>query len=418
MHVPVKPFPSEYVLGWRGRLRFLNHYPNVKTLVDDLRKDFSINHNNGFVCDVPLLYVFAKAAGMSESEFVANHSLVSFFRAFDVKNFGGREWGRLAVSFIKFRGMSSTKRGAWFCRDCVEEDLRYYGIPYWHREHQLPAVDWCVKHGCRLEVASITAFDSPPPIVGLSEPTSGAGSLESVDPIIQRYVAIADYILNRSSRVDFQLVAHVLERKAIEHGMIDHDGSDLCINQVIKGNLPKSWLDGFSNGINKGVVDFNLISVFRKAENQRATELYVLLFAFFYDSLDEVKLQFEKIEHMAGLIALDWDSFGGKFFLDEYVYSEYIRCGGSISDIAVSSSLSLTQTTQSLESHGLPPLCRERDLDIRALSDFFQGKSLSEVCATYKVEADVLERLLRFSGARMARALREISKRANFEQNS
>lgn len=46
---------------------------------------------------------------------------------------------------------------------------------------------------------------------------------------------------------------------------------------------------------------------------------------------------------------------------------------------------------------------------------FFCGKSLSEVCSAYKVEAVVLERLLRFSGVRMARALREIGKRSDFE---
>lgn len=371
MHVPVKTFASEYVLGWRGRLRFLNHYPNVKTLVDDLRKDFSINHNNGFVCDVPLLYVFAKAAGMSESEFVANHSLVPFFRAFDVKNFGGREWGRLAVSFIKFRGMSSTKRGAWFCRDCVEEDLRCYGIPYWHREHQLPAVDWCPTHGSKLKEVALSAFDNPPPIVEHSEPKSDIGCLGCMNPIVQRYVAIADYVLNRSSYIDFHLIAHFLERKAIELGLIDQDGSDLCLNHVVKSSLPKSWLDGISNGFNKGNYDFNLISVFQRGAPQRATELYILLFAFFYNSIDEVKLQFEKIEHMANLVALDWGSCSGKFFLDEFIYSEYIRCDGSVTDIAANSSLSISEAEQYLKLNGLPPLCGERELDIRALSDFF-----------------------------------------------
>lgn len=416
MHVPVKPFASEYVLGWRGRLRFLNHYPNVKTLVDDLRKYFTINYNNGFACDVPLLYVFSKAAGMSVPEFVANHSLVPFFRAFDVKNFGGSEWGRLAVSFIKFRGMSSTKRGAWFCRDCVEEDLRCYGIPYWHREHQLPAVDWCSTHGSKLKEVALSAFDNPPPIVEHSDAQGDVGSLGSMDPIIQRYVAIADYVINRSASIDFHLVSHILERKAIELGLVSHDGSDLYLNHVVKSSLPKSWLGGISNGFNKGNYDFNLISVFQRGANQRATELYMLLFAFFYNSIDEVRLQFEKIEHMANLTALDWSRCSGKFFLDELIYSEYIRCDGSVTDMAENSSLGLSEVEQSLELSGLPPLCRERGLDVMALSDFFQGKSLSEVCSTYKVEPNVLERLLRFSGARMAGALYEIGKKTSVKQ--
>lgn len=416
MHVPVKPFANEYALGWRGRLKFLNHYPNVKTLVDDLRRDFSNRHNGGLACDVPLLYVYAEASGMSEADFLANHTLIPFFRAFDVKNFGGNGWGKQVVNFIKYRGLSSTKKSACFCIECVEDDLRCYGIPYWHREHQLPAVDWCPTHGHKLKELALSAFDNPPPISNHSAPNSDLGALDRAHSIIQRYVATSDYVLNRGGHLDFHLVSHFLERKAMELGMIGPDGSDLCLNSTVKNFLPGSWLGEISGGFNRGNYDLDLTSVFRRGVSQRATEIYVLLFALFYESIDEIKLQFEKIDHVNNFSDLDWGRCSSKFFLDELIYSEYVRCGGSVSDVVASGSFSLPEVEKNFGLNGLPPLCGERGSDIRALSDFFQGKPLSEVCSTYNVEIDVLERLLRCSGARVARALSEIGKRSSIEK--
>lgn len=35
---------------------------------------------------------------------------------------------------------------AHLCLDCVEDDQREHGIPYWHRSHQIPGVSVCWKH--------------------------------------------------------------------------------------------------------------------------------------------------------------------------------------------------------------------------------------------------------------------------------
>lgn len=43
-------------------------------------------------------------------------------------------------------------RAARFCKTCVEEDLKSYGIAYWHRSHQLPTSLVCVKHRSFLSV--------------------------------------------------------------------------------------------------------------------------------------------------------------------------------------------------------------------------------------------------------------------------
>ena len=37
-----------------------------------------------------------------------------------------------------------------YCPMCREEDTASYGEPYWHREHQIPTIPLCPRHGCRL----------------------------------------------------------------------------------------------------------------------------------------------------------------------------------------------------------------------------------------------------------------------------
>ncbi len=42
-----------------------------------------------------------------------------------------------------------------FCPTCRAEDAEQYGEPYWHREHQIPLMPLCPKHGCRLRLVEI-----------------------------------------------------------------------------------------------------------------------------------------------------------------------------------------------------------------------------------------------------------------------
>ena len=65
------------------------------------------------------------------------------------------------------------KQGLKFCPVCYAEDVETYGEPYWHREHQIPLMPLCPKHGCCLQLVEI-------PLSKLSEVFL---SLSSVDVV-------------------------------------------------------------------------------------------------------------------------------------------------------------------------------------------------------------------------------------------
>ena len=43
------------------------------------------------------------------------------------------------------------------CPTCMAEDARDHATPYWHREHQLPGVWVCLRHGCWLQSSDLKA---------------------------------------------------------------------------------------------------------------------------------------------------------------------------------------------------------------------------------------------------------------------
>ena len=49
----------------------------------------------------------------------------------------------------------SGKQGPKYCPTCYQKDIRRFGEPYWHREHQIPLMATCPKHNCRLQQVEV-----------------------------------------------------------------------------------------------------------------------------------------------------------------------------------------------------------------------------------------------------------------------
>lgn len=406
MHVPITPYPDEYILGFRGRLRFLRHCPSVTILLRDLREYYlGDGVANDMADKFPQWYVLSRAADMDTSYFIANHSLIPFHRAFDARNFGRDELGELAAKYVKHRA-AAAKHGAWFCRECIEQDLLEHGMAFWRRNHQLPGVDWCHLHETRLTGALTSAFDHPPSVARpmVVSPREAATESTNSNKAVECYVKAARYVLARRKPVDFQLVTHVLQGKAITLGLIDDEGADLGLTNLLSVSFPKEWLRLFFGGkLNAG-----LLSVFLSSPRQRATELYLLLFSLLFGEFSNVRMEFEKLDHLAKIALPFGGSYLGGIFYDELIYSEYIRNRGKVEEIARGGSLELDETMNRLERCGLPALCSEEPSAIRALEEFYMGGSVSEVSTRNGITVEALERLLRAGGTRVSRALRKM----------
>jgi hypothetical protein len=96
---------------------------------------------------------------MTTSELIQSHTLLPYFSAFlpeDRTQFVQSAMRGVLGSAVNARlGLlaSSVKIPPYLrvCEQCMIEDERAFGLPYWHRSHQLPGVFVCYKHECVLE---------------------------------------------------------------------------------------------------------------------------------------------------------------------------------------------------------------------------------------------------------------------------
>ena len=92
------------------------------------------------------------------------------------------------------------KQGLKFCPICRSEDIETYGEPYWHREHQIPLMPLCPKHGCRLQLIEI-------PLSKLSEvflPLSSTDVLNKANPADETWELLLTAALNSILNLPFE----------------------------------------------------------------------------------------------------------------------------------------------------------------------------------------------------------------------
>ncbi len=101
------------------------------------------------------LTAVAELSGENLSNLMQSHSIIPYFRNFcdkatyqtllDDISHGDTHTSYSRMSLIAGRVVSAPELR--FCPVCIEEDIKQYGISYWHVMHQLPGVTACLKHG-------------------------------------------------------------------------------------------------------------------------------------------------------------------------------------------------------------------------------------------------------------------------------
>lgn len=412
MNIPAL-YPDEHVLGWRGRIKFLNHYPTVKITIDALR-DFLDRHQ---LLDRPLqkrtsqLVILASLSKMSLRDFAYLHSFLPFVRAFAPNAFENIDDVQRMQSNVRY-WMQPGNDGPWFCVSCANEDLDIYGIPYWRRTHQLIGVDWCYKHHHKLlAVSSKDAFDMAPPIAKANEcfMPDGPNSIYDADQIVQRYAMIAKAILERTALLDLRKTVTLLRDQfsAVTH--LDHLYRP-HINIEIESRIPPYWRSRFSNLRIKmqGNDIFNFQKLLNQIHRPLDTERYVMALAFLFETSDAALHNLDLSQNIE--IEKDNLKFEEKiYWWREDVLHNYVEHQGCHTSFSSQSGLNYRFASNALAAHGLPNFDNVSQKQKKAMQAFFEGESLANACQMYEVNAKDVEDLLRTAGNRLANGLQKMN---------
>lgn len=180
--------PDEISVGYLGRLRAINQLKSNSVALTALRRFLLDTAPSDRFAEVAVL---ARATRMSTRDFLRLHTQAAFRWAvsFSRQSWSGK--GELISSTRShvFR-LDHSVGPTCYCELCAQEDKVRWGYTYWHRRHNLPGLDWCMKHRVPLtRVCGLGRFEDSPLKAANSENSEVEIAVEAYPecPVALRY---------------------------------------------------------------------------------------------------------------------------------------------------------------------------------------------------------------------------------------
>ncbi len=363
--------------------------------------------------EVSCIELLSKVAGIDVQMFVRQHSLLPFRRGITSYQPDLMHGGEQQRSMLWSTGMQLTKTGAYFCAECVHEDLSFHGQSYWRREHQIPGTLWCSKHSTPLKYTEDKSAFLLSPAVQLQH-------CQSVDEqwvkqalnnkAIQRYNEICYSLLDTRKPFDVKFVSEVLKAKASEHGFQTHVGkvkSPLLSDAVINA-FGRKWLATVLPALAdkpNGVYLSQMDGVLHLKTSASSASVYVLAFAVLYESVD---MALNALQSSSSVVITKSRQRSAQFTRDELLEA-YIQGRGNYSTIASSLSIGKTEIVFKLASIGLPNLAKQSVF--KAVFAFYVEKQSSKISAAKgNISCESMDDLIRNASFDLTRALHEMER--------
>lgn len=244
----ITPHPDEIAEGHLGRIAILKGFESQKSCLEHLVSE--LKENKHFDPTMTTVEVLSAFSGKNLHRYMKLHTLLPFtcFAGNDKKRTKTGSWTRDAQ---KNDGLRRLRNGAYFCSECVQEDVQFLGYSYWRRTHQLPGVFWCDKHPevCLQEVATDNPFGRlPQNWINDSATRKYTISPEiKHHPLVIRFNFFCRKMLNSNKSYDILRVRPPMSFLARVAGLqVENSSVGLkypYFSDLIARIFPKEWLD-------------------------------------------------------------------------------------------------------------------------------------------------------------------------------
>lgn len=163
-------YPDELIYSVLARYSVHSGYLNYREVAKDLFFNFNASPEIEFINRLKPEIMEQLTRRMDWEEIIKEHTMFSYYgrflprerkiKAFQaLRNMTGNYNDLLAIPKRK----TSSQRFLRFCPLCVKTDRQQYGETYWHRQHQIPQINICPEHGCRLSQSNVTMSGTASP---------------------------------------------------------------------------------------------------------------------------------------------------------------------------------------------------------------------------------------------------------------
>lgn len=304
MIIRLQPLPDELDLGYWQRLMQMNGGRSNRYISDFLSE--WCESEEGVVNYRSHASMMRTVADITFQEFVMRHTTTPLRRAITSDQPDLAHWLINSHCVLSECGFHALKRGAYFCKNCAAEDQTFHGFSYWRREHQLPGVYWCPKHGDNLYfVGEKVAFSCSPAACGASAIQLEGAWLEhgKENRYIQRAFDICSALIDRAAPLSEQQVSKALVQRASEFGFqlffYQRNMKPLLSDRVLEcfGRAWSAAVFPMLFGKETGEFSHQLDGVFFGTKSSVMD--YVLAAAVLFDSADEALNAFISTEAIA-----------------------------------------------------------------------------------------------------------------------
>jgi len=294
MNIPTL-FPDELIDGQLGRFTALNVIDGRKAAVKILRAAYGNPQDHRRPPTVTGL--MARALGLDGALLTRAHTLIPAQRLVTHTPYRQRHGDPYFCHRERVIESAALQAGTYMCPECIEEDLGFWGVPYWRRSHQLAGVSWCIKHEVPLWVDPSPLATLRPPALVLKK--SGYRSFEpprqthvyEITPALHRYAAVYSGFLEHSESVSQHETADRIRACAEQRGLQTNRQamgpfvSDLVVDIV----PPLWWRRHFDWNQRKSPGHFfaALDSLALKGRTSWTAAGYAAVFASLFDSADD-----------------------------------------------------------------------------------------------------------------------------------
>lgn len=417
MTIVVEPRDGELAVAHEGRrMRVLG----CQSRPEHLRQLQSEVVAMGESGNLPRLHLLALTSEVDPQTYAAEHSMLASLRVAGKPGETKHHGAAGSETLSRRLGMLTQRAGAYLCPHCIEEDVSGpYQHSWFRRDHHLIGVDWCSRHRVALQrVEAPQPFDQAPQ-TWLNEGKTSSVSTESpilpADSFAERYLEIATWLLGRRRPVPCTALNRAISDKAKANGLrVSETGRRPLISDRLIEVSDARWLRSHLPGIEKKAAGqiFRRIDLTASSQSVPAAgDAYVFALAALFETSEGAI----KAVSLADTAATTGDVTVNKMrvrsrgddFWHGQVWSLYVQCGGSHTELARALGMDRTHLSAKLKAIGLPSLSDAGSSPKwRAMLRFNDGATIEEASAAEQVDIKALSDLIRACSARAVSAAR------------